>query len=195
MSAFKDFRFHGIGPEEKIIKVLHRNWFDIASQYLLVFLATGLFFFGISIYPVIFPQLGSSEYNILFLFIENTFLFAVWIYCFLIWVDYYFDVWVITDERIINIEQKGLFLRRVSAAEYEKIQDITAEVKGFLQTVINFGDVSVQTAGETDNIILRRISDPYEIKNLIAKMQKEKKEKRINAFGEMIRENTGSDIS
>lgn len=191
MSPFRNFKFQGITEEEKIIKVLHRNWFDIASQYFVIFLAVGAFFLGISIYPTIFPQLNSSEYNILFLFIENTFLLAIWIYCFLIWVDYYFDVWVITDERIINIEQRGLFLRRVSSAEYEKIQDVTVEVKGFLQTVINFGDVRIQTAGETENIVFRRISNPYEIKNLVAKIQKEKKEKKINAFGEMIRENTG----
>ncbi len=193
MDTFKDFRFHGIGPEENIVKVLHRNWFDIASQYFLVLLAIGVFFAGIYVYPLIFPQFDGTEYNALFLFIENTFLLAIWIYCFLIWVDYYFDIWVITDERIINIEQRGLFLRRVSSAEYEKIQDVTVEVKGFLQTVINFGDVRIQTAGETENIVFRRISNPYEIKNLIAKIQKEKKEKKINAFGEMIRENTGSE--
>ncbi|KKU55226.1 MAG: hypothetical protein UX75_C0009G0013 [Candidatus Moranbacteria bacterium GW2011_GWE2_47_10] len=42
MDAFKDFRFQGIGPDEKIIKILHRNWLDIVSQYFLVFLATGI---------------------------------------------------------------------------------------------------------------------------------------------------------
>lgn len=192
MDTFKDFRFNGIGPEEKIIKVFHRNWFDIASQYFLVFLATGLFFAGIYAYPLIFPQFDGTGYDVLFLFVQNTFLLAIWIYCFLIWVDYYFDIWVITDERIINIEQKGLFMRRVSAAKYEKIQDVTVEVKGFLQTVINFGDVRVQTAGEMENIVFRRVSDPYDIKNLIAQIQKEKEKKGMNALGEMIRENNGN---
>ena len=192
MDAFKDFRFQGIGPDEKIIKILHRNWLDIVSQYFLVFLATGIFFLGINIYPMIFPQFDGTEYNILFLFIQNTFLLAIWIYSFLIWVDYYLDIWVITSEKIINIEQKGLFLRRVSSAKYEKIQDVTVEVTGFLQTVVNFGDVRVQTAGELENIVFRRVSDPYEVKNLIAKIQKEKEVKGMDAFGEMIKEKAGS---
>ena len=192
MDAFKDFKFQGIGPDEKIIKVLHRNWFDIASQYFLVLLSVGVFFLGIYIYPLIFPQFEGTEYNVLFLFIQNTFLLAVWIYCFLIWVDYYLDIWVITSEKIINIEQKGLFLRRVSTAKYEKIQDVTVEVTGFMQTIINFGDVRVQTAGELENIAFRRISNPYEVKNLIAKIQKEKEAKGLDALGDMIRENAGN---
>lgn len=192
MNAFQGYKFQGIGPEEKIIKVLHRNWFDIASQYFLVLLAAGAFFLGISVYPSIFPQFEGTEYNILFLFIQNTFLLAIWIYCFLIWVDYYLDIWVITDEKIINIEQKGLFLRRVSTVKYEKIQDMTVEVKGFIETVVNFGDLRVQTAGEAENIIFRRVSDPYGIKNLISKIQKEKEKGSEEALGEMIRGKVGN---
>ena len=191
MERKNEFKFGGIGPEEKVIKVLHRNWFDIASQYFLILGAMGIFFLGIGAYSIIFPQFNGAEYDILSLFIQNTFLLAVWIYCFLVWVDYYFDIWIITSERIINIEQKGLFVRRMSSAKYDRIQDVTAEVTGFLQTVINFGDVRIQTAGESENIVFRRISNPYEIKNLVSKIQKEKEASGAHQFGEMIRNNVG----
>ncbi len=188
MYKLKDFKFQSIGQsEEEVIKVVHRNWFDIASQYFLVFLATIIFFAGIFVYPWIFPQFDDPSYRILFLFVENVFLLAIWVYSFLIWVDYYLDIWVVTSERIINIEQKGLFIRRVSTAEYEKIQDITVEVKGFLQTVINYGDVRIQTAGELENIIFRHVSNPYQLKNLLVKLQKDKELQEKQAFGAMIR--------
>ena len=42
------------------------------------------------------------------------------------WLDYYLDIWVITDERIVNIEQKGLFSREISTQQLYRIQDVTA---------------------------------------------------------------------
>jgi len=90
---------------------------------------------------------------------------------FLIWIDYYFDVWIITTERVINVEQKGMFSRRVSELSYAKVQDITTEVLGFLPSMLNYGDVYVQTAGEQERFVFRTVSDPYHIKNIIAEQQ------------------------
>jgi len=188
MYSLKDFKISGIeSSQEDVIDVLHRNWFDIASQYFFVIFVAAVFFLGIYIYPLIFPNMRDSGYDILFFFIQNTFFLAFWVYCYLIWVDYYLDIWIITTERIINIEQKGLFVRRVSTAEYEKIQDITVEVTGFLQTMINFGNVRIQTAGELENIIFRKVSNPYEVKNLLVKLRREKEQREKGAFRQNIK--------
>jgi uncharacterized membrane protein YdbT with pleckstrin-like domain len=113
---------------------------------------------------------------------------AVWLYSFMIWIDYYFDIWVITSERIINVEQKGLFSREVSELRYSKIQDVTMEVNGFLPTVLNYGDIRVQTAGEEEEFLFRTISDPYTIKGIIMKLQKQNEDESADQFGEMIKE-------
>lgn len=186
MNSAEKNKFNGVGENEIIFKIIHRNWFNIVSQYFFIFFAAGIFFGAIFVYPLLFPQFQESQYNILFYFIENTFVLALWVYSFLIWIDYYFDVWVITNERIINIEQKGLFMRKMSEAKYSKIQDISVEVNGFLQTIIGYGDVRVQTAGELENIIFRKISHPYEIKNMIASAQKENEKNNTNNLGEML---------
>jgi uncharacterized membrane protein YdbT with pleckstrin-like domain len=70
------------------------------------------------------------------LFAQNFFMLVIWIYGFMIWIDYYFDIWIITSERIINIEQKGMFTRKVSELRFQKIQDVTTEVIGFLPTIL-----------------------------------------------------------
>lgn len=178
MSKHKNLKFEGIGPNEEVLKVIHRSWFNIASQYFIVLVAVSFFVGSFMFYPLLFPQFGGSSYSALFLFIINTFALATWIYCFLIWIDYYFDIWIITTEKIINIEQKGLFVRKVSEIKYEKIQDVSVEVTGMLETVINFGDVFVQTAADTDNINFRKISDPYAVKNLIVSLQKKKESEK-----------------
>jgi hypothetical protein len=66
------------------------------------------------------------------------------VYIFITWIDYYFDVWIITNERIINIEQKNLFIRTTSEVTLTRVQDVTATIGGFFPTLLDFGDVLVQ---------------------------------------------------
>jgi uncharacterized membrane protein YdbT with pleckstrin-like domain len=63
-------------------------------------------------------------------------------------MSYYLDVWIITTERIIDIEQHGLFHRAVSEIAVERVQNVTVETPGFLATMLGFGNVKIQTAGE-----------------------------------------------
>lgn len=171
MADFKKFHIKDLGQQEEIIAVIHRNWFYLFTQYVAILLMTAVLVLGFVFVPKVFPVMGSGEFRLFFLFAENVFTLALWIMAFLIWIDYYFDVWIITSERIINVEQKGMFSRRVSELSYAKIQDITTEVLGFLPSMLNYGDVYVQTAGEQERFIFRTVSDPYHIKNLIAQQQ------------------------
>lgn len=188
MEGFSKYHFKDMGQGEEIVMVLHRNWFYLLQQYLLLFLITGIFFGGLIFIPEYYPNFFSGIEKPVMLFAQNFFMLATWIYGFLIWVDYYFDIWIITNERIINIEQKGMFTRKVSEMTYAKVQDISTEVMGFIPTVINYGDVKVQTAGENENFIFRTVSDPYRVKGVIAEMQKKNKVQSAERFGEMIKE-------
>jgi len=188
MDGFSKYHFKGIGDDEQIVKVIHRNWFYLLTQFVLLILLTVVFFVAISFVPAFFPDIFGSQSREFLAFFENFFMLVVWIYGFMIWIDYYFDIWIITTQRIVNIEQQGMFSRRVSEMEYSKMQDITAEVVGFFPTVINYGDVRVQTAAEEREFIFRMVSDPYHIKNIIFNMQKKSSLENTNELGEMIRE-------
>lgn len=182
------YRFRELHDGEQVIKVLHRNWFYLLEQFVIVIVMAAAIFGGVALLPMLFPDLAEGAMKNLILFAEVTFFLALWIWSFLIWIDYYFDVWIITSERIINIEQKGLFMRNVSEADYSKVQDVTAEVKGFFPTIINFGDVYIQTAAETNRFVFRTISNPYGTKDLIMQLQRSKKSKQMEDFSEMIHE-------
>jgi uncharacterized membrane protein YdbT with pleckstrin-like domain len=124
----------------------------------------------------------------LFAFIRNLFFIFTWITFFIIWIDYYFDVWIVTNQRIVNIEQKGMFSRVVSELELEKIQDVTTDVRGVIPTFLNYGDLMVQTAAERERFRFRKVPDPYAVKDLIMKLQNELEDKEENEFGEMLKE-------
>lgn len=177
------------GEEEKISQVIHRHWFNVLSQFLLVILATVVLFFVFIALPIIFVDIDADrDFQRMLAFLENLITLFVWTYIFFIWIEYYLDVFIISDKKIVNVEQKGLFIREVSELKYERIQDVAVEVKGIIPTVLNYGDLYIQTAGEKERFVFRAMPDPYAIKNLIMGLQKERRRHETNEFGEVIRE-------
>lgn len=83
-----------------------------------------------------------------------------------------FDGFLITNQRIVDFDQKGFFDRRVSETTYEKIQDISFRKKGFWQTLLNYGTVVVQTASAQVNLELKNISGPEKVQSLLVELTK-----------------------
>jgi uncharacterized membrane protein YdbT with pleckstrin-like domain len=171
---------------EQIIMVVRRHWFNVLQNLLSVlimaaFLVTSFFYL-----PLLFPTLSQNAGSGLFLFGETVFAMVIWIVFFLILIDYYFDVWIVTTRRIINVEQKGLFSREVSELKLEKIQDISTEVLGVIPTFLNYGDVFIQTAGEQERFLFRRVPDPYRIKDVVMGLQKKHDHEATEEFKEII---------
>ncbi len=167
-----DYYFSSQNPNEKIISLIHRHWFNILVQYIPVFGLLSAMILSIIFYPYIFSDFSNDSARILFYFLQSLFLLLMWIYGFVIWFDYYLDVWIITTERVVNVEQKGLFSRKVSELKYGHIQDVSTSVKGFFPTILNFGDINVQTAAEQSHFTFLSVGNPYAIKAEIMTQQK-----------------------
>ena len=88
------------------------------------------------------------------------------------WIDFYYDVWIVTDQRIISIEQLGLFRREISELEHGKIQDVTTEIHGIVPTLLKFGQVYIQTAGEKARFTFKQVENPVMIRSVVMALQK-----------------------
>lgn len=170
--AFSRYHFQGQRENEEVLHIIHRHWFNILSHLFVVLIFSFLLVAGLLALPLLFPETRDAGSARFFLFVANTFFILIWLYGFLVWIDYYFDVWIITNERIVNIEQKGLFARHVSELNLSRVQDVTATVEGIIPTVLNYGDVHIQTAGEENRFIFRQVPDPYRIKDTIMRLSK-----------------------
>lgn len=175
--------FPGQRPHEEIFTVIHRHWFNILSHFVtLLFFGLGtLAFFFLA--PWVASQLNIVLSPATTVFITTTLLLFLWVYAFFIWIDYYFDVWVITDERILNIEQRGLFTRVISEVQLEKIQDITTRVGGFIPTLLNYGDILIQSAGQEHYFHFRNVGNPDDHKEDITQLVKKMKIQNGNNQG------------
>jgi len=103
----------------------------------------------------------------------------VWLFLFSNFVDYYLDVWVITSDRVLNIEQAGLFNRTVSELDLQNIQDITSEVKGVLPFFFGYGNVFVQTAAEKGRFAMEQIPKPDEVRKRLLVLVEEERKARV----------------
>src|SRR3989304_3992544 len=54
----------------------------------------------------------------------------LWLFLFVHWLEFYLDVWVVTNERVINVDQRRLFSRRVSEVRLAQVPGITSQVGG-----------------------------------------------------------------
>lgn len=95
------------------------------------------------------------------------------------WFVYNNYLYILTNQRIIIIEQSGLFTRKIIETELEKIQNMTVEVKGPIKTILNFGDIIIRTAGVDPTIQLVNVENPYEVQQKIIKYCKNYTESRV----------------
>lgn len=188
---FSHYHFQGQHDGEQVQEVIHRHWFNILTHFIAIFLLTFALLGSLIFVSLLFPELGEKQGRF-FLFIENTFFIFLWLYSFLIWIDYYFDVWIITDERIVNIEQKGLFVRHVSELKFNRVQDVTTVVNGLIPTVLNYGDVFVQTAAEEERFVFRQVPDPYRVKDRIMQLSQRAADTDLQKMAGAIKQATNA---
>lgn len=160
-----------LDTEEKIILEVRKHWFvflwNILGLLVSVFAPAVLYFLALIFTP---PDIQSivSKYTSLILFIYAIWLLIVWIAFFIQWTNYYLDVWYVTEKRIIDVNQKGIFHREISNLRFDKIQDISIEVKGLIATMLNFGDIEVQTAAEdSSEFTMRNARNPEGVRRVI----------------------------
>ncbi|MFH1534768.1 MAG: PH domain-containing protein [Patescibacteria group bacterium] len=88
-------------------------------------------------------------------------------------IIWYYNAFMITNKRIIDFDQKGLFDKTVSVATYDKIQDISFKKKGVFSTVFNYGTIVIQTAGTNANLEIRSVFEPEKIQDVIMEIQRD----------------------
>jgi len=171
-------------PDEHVILFLRRHWFAILAVVFAFILLVGtpLVVGGWYFQETLENWMMNPIIGPILIIIGSIYFLSIWLFAFLEFTDYYLDTWIITNERIINIEQEGLFHRTASELDLAAVQDTTAEIRGILQTVFTYGQVYVQTAGEKGRFHFKNIDNPEHVKELVTRLVEEDK-RRLSALG------------
>jgi hypothetical protein len=86
---------------------------------------------------------------------------------FLTWYRYHNDIWVITNQRLLDSYKKHPFSLEISTADLINVQDMSVERNGVLRTMLDYGDIVCQTAAEMQGFRLRGIPDPRSVQALV----------------------------
>src|SRR6185436_15101728 len=86
---------------------------------------------------------------------------------FALWALYYLHMQIITNVRIVDVNQVSLLHREVSELNISNVQDVSSEITGVLGTMLTYGDVLVQTAGVQQKFVFEKVAHPESIKKLL----------------------------
>lgn len=85
---------------------------------------------------------------------------VLFMYQFLMW---YFTVYIVTNERIRQVTQKGFFGKDVVELRLSKIQNISYNIPGFFGEIFKFGTIVIQTF--VGDLVIKNVENPSEIYN------------------------------
>lgn len=132
-NRIRDFLYSSyLGDGEKIIFVIHRHIFLQMGDF------AKILFFGLAIPLFMWWLFPGTVVVALTWFLIGSIRFVYEFF------DWYYDVWLVTNVSIVEIMWQGFFQKSSSRIEYHIIQGIGYEIKGFMRTIFNYGDLTLE---------------------------------------------------
>ena len=93
-------------------------------------------------------------------------------------LNWYYSVFIITNERMVDIDFVNLLYRVVSYANLNHIEEPTMAVGGILRSMFRYGDVHVSTAAEKSTLEALAVPYPDKVVNIISQLSEELEKRR-----------------
>jgi uncharacterized membrane protein YdbT with pleckstrin-like domain len=156
---------------EKIEFVLRRHPIVFLGPIFVFLVLAGVPFAGKAVFfsdkPFVFSEPLSWAGIVL---LVTAYYLGIWVFFLSQFTDYYLDINIVTNDRIIDINQKGLFGRSVAELDLTRVQDVHSEIKGIIPTILGYGTVIVQTAANEENFHFEQVPNPNYIRQRILEL-------------------------
>lgn len=159
------FNFQERDEDEIIYLVLRQHWFTNVRwilSALLMLIAPILISF--------FPLLDFFPLNYQFIFILFWYVMT-FAYAFESFLSWYFDVYIVTSDRVVDIDFNNLLNKSFAEADLAMIQDTSYDIHGIAQTVFNYASVRIQTAAEIPEIEFENVPSPEKVVKVIRELK------------------------
>ena len=172
--------FNGEDDDENVVLFLRRHFITN-----LVWIVLALFMICV---PTLLTNLFASNNITLIEDLPSSYKFMLWAfwyvftfgYIFTSFLRWYFNAYLVTNKRLIDIDFESLIHRRFSEAFLFNVEDLTHQISGALQVIFNYGTLHMQTAGETRELDFELIPHPAKVQDLISDLSAKIKRKRIH---------------
>jgi len=184
-SPFSSFCYFPLGvkfiskdSKEEIVLFLRRHW--ITNVGWIVISIVLLFA------PVVlgsFPILSFLPDGFQFIAVAIWYMIAV-AYTLESFLGWFFNVCIVTDERVFDVDFVNLIYREITDANLNQIQDVTVTMGGVFRTIFNFGDVIIQTAGEVPRIEFTAIPNPDKAAKILRELREAEEQENLGRLKE-----------
>lgn len=158
--------FEGQSEQEKIILLLRAHPLTQVPWIL-----NSIFLFFIVIVLNFFLPIFLSPQQIIFF---NVFMLVVILsYIWFNFLSWYFNVGLITNQRIVDIDFNSILYKEVTATRLDKIEDVTSKSGGYFKSLFNYGNVFIQTAGTEVNIEFMNVPFPSRVVEVINRIMQD----------------------
>lgn len=161
-------------------KLIHTKKYEKVAarvrRHLITYVPTLAFFFLLLLVPVGLHFLIKNIYSDLFIspigypllvLLASIYYLSVMLFFYTSFVEFYLDLHILTNDRLVDINQITLFARKIAEVDLYQVQDVSSEVKGFFATLFKFGNVEIQTASAIPKFIMEDVPNPHQLRRLI----------------------------
>ncbi len=162
-------------PNEKIYLIFREHWFRLFVKLFIV-----------AIFASVPTVISMSSFNLatilpmeitsqLVVLLNVLYYLAILLVTFIIWVLYYLNMGIVSEYRLVDIDQKGLLKHEVSELNLDAIEDVTSETIGLFGNILDYGTVYIQTAGATERFEFDKIHHPKKVAGIILSLYEQRK--------------------
>jgi hypothetical protein len=139
----------GLREWEEVKMVIRRHW--IVFVLLAIHWFVGIMI-NVILYATFWFELWVNIFNLIYL---NGFI----VFMYINWINHELDMYVITNSRIIWIEQVSFLNRQVSQCALNDVQEANTKTKWFFSNMLDYGDLTIQTAWNASNFRMEFVPD------------------------------------
>ena len=160
--------------DEKIILVLRQH--PITQIKSIAFLFFAFFFVPWLVQVSGLLSFLPSPFNVAFYIFLFVLFLGMAFRCFLLW---FFNVYIITDERIIDVDFLSMIYKNISTAKLENIEDVTKKTSGISASLFDYGTILIQTAATQNEFEFEHVPHPAKVVKLLNELVIEEERERI----------------
>ena len=169
----KGLSFYGKERDENVVLIIRSHW--------IIYLPYAAMSFVILLIPLLMQavvsDLSKSTAFFIGLFLSClTISITMIIYAFVRW---FYNVNIITDRRVIDLDFTSVVSHTLSEARLDKIEDVTHKQLGAIGSIFDIGTVYIQTAGATAEIEFGNIPRPRDVQDILYDLLESKQKGEI----------------
>ena len=166
-------RFETQERKEKVILLLRQHWM---TQVKWVVTAVMMVFLPISLIWI--PLISFMPSNYQFMAVVMWYLLVL-AFVYEEFISWFYHVFIITDERVIDIDFHHILYKEISEAKIDNIEDVTFTQGGMTRAWFNYGDVSLQTAAEKREFTIEAVPEPYRVVKILNELKLEEEHEKL----------------